>query len=910
MKRHLLAGAALSLTLPIMQAAPATAQSGEEEARQETIITVGSRRGERSAADSPAPVDVIGGAALVNQADNDLSNILRTSVPSYNVNTQSISDAATLVRPANLRGLSPDNTLVLVNGKRMHRAAVIAFLGGGLSDGSQGPDISTIPAIALKQIEVLRDGASSQYGSDAIAGVVNFVLKDDADGGQFEVKIGETYEGDGDLYQIAANVGLAINNDGFLNLSAEYQETDATSRSIQRTDAASLIAAGNTDVLNPAQIWGQPNVNGDTKLYANFGLPINENMEVYAFANYAERQTEGGFFFRNPTNRGGVYEGPEVDPDTGLLDPDDIDMDNVASVLVGDLSINDAGDCIAGIPLTDGGLIPDPTFLAQIQNDDNCFSFAELEPGGFTPRFGGKMEDQSFALGLRGDLGFGSGLGYDVSYRYGENQVDFFIRNTINASLGPETPRSFLPGGYGQIETVINADFDYGIAVDGFASDLNVAFGYEYREEQFDIRQGDGASFAIGPLATPTAAFPLGQGFSSSSNGFGGFTPNSAGKSDQNANSVYLDLEADVTEALVLQGAVRFEDYNTFGSDTNYKVGGLYRFTDNFLARATYSTGFHVPTAGQANVVNVTTAFSNGVLQDEGTFPLNSAAGQVVADYVAAPGGLTVDGADRPTLQPEESENFTLGVAFDVGSFNVTVDYFNIVLEDRISRSSAIAFLPALELLADNNGVTLTATDTSGAIAELDAAGVINAADFAGSEDLTSFAFFNNAFDTTTQGIDFVATGPLDFVPFGDTDLAVAFNWTETEVDRADDTISDGRIKVLEEGLPQIRGSATITNQMGAWRSLARVNYFGEGFEDHLDSNLDLPIDIDSAITFDAEIGFEVMEGLELIAGAQNLFDEYPNENPFGGVAGARYPVTSAFGFNGGSYYAKARYTW
>ena len=912
MKRHLLAGAALSLALPVMQAAPAHAQSDEDEARQETIITVGTRRGERSAADSPAPVDVIGGPELVNQVDNDLSNILRTSVPSYNVNTQAISDAATLVRPANLRGLSPDNTLVLVNGKRMHRAAVIAFLGGGLSDGSQGPDVSTIPAIALKQIEVLRDGASSQYGSDAIAGVVNFVLKDDAEGGQLELKVGETYEGDGDLYQIAANVGFRVNDNGFLNLSAEYQETDATSRSVQRTDAAGLIAAGNTDVLNPAQIWGQPNVNGDTKLYANFGLPINDSMEVYAFANYAERQTEGGFFFRNPTNRGAVYAGPTVDPDTGLLDPDDLDMDNVASVLVGDLSINDAGDCIAGIPLTQGGQIPDPTFLAQVQADDNCFSFVELEPGGFTPRFGGKLEDQSFALGLRGELDFGSGLGYDVSYRYGENQADFFIRNTINASLGPDTPRSFEPGGYGQIESVFNLDFNYGLPVAGLASDLNVAFGYEYREEQFEIRQGDGASFEIGPLATPTAAFPTGQGFSSSSNGFGGFTPNSAGKSDQNANSVYLDLEADVTDALVLQGAVRYEDYDTFGSDTNFKVGGLYRVTDNFSVRSTYSTGFHVPTAGQANVVNVTTAFTNGILQDEGTFPLNSAAGQVVADYVAAPGGLTAEGGPRPTLQPEESENFTLGVGFDVGSFNVTVDYFNIVLEDRISRSSAISFFPALELLADNNGVTLTVADgdTAGAIIELDAAGVINSADFAGSEDLASFAFFNNAFDTTTQGIDIVATGPLDFIPVGDTDLSLAFNWTETEVDRADDTISAGRIKVLEEGLPQIKGSATVTNQTGAWRTLARVNYFGEGFEDHLDGNLAFPIDIDSAFTFDAEIGFQVKENLELIAGAQNLFDEYPNENPFGGVAGAQYPVTSAYGFNGGSYYAKARYTW
>lgn len=907
MKRFLLSGVCFSLLAPAVLTGPAFAQE-EDEAVQQTVIITGTRRAERSAADAPAPVDVVSGAELVNQGDNDLSNIIRTSVPSYNVNTQAISDAATLIRPANLRGLSPDNTLVLVNGKRMHRAAVIAFLGGGLSDGSQGPDISSIPAIALKQVEVLRDGASSQYGSDAIAGVINFILKDDNQGGTIEAKIGETYEGDGDAYQIAANVGLAVQETGFLNLSVEYQETDATSRSVQRTDAAALIAAGNSAVASVAQIWGQPNVNGDLKLYGNFGMALNETVDVYAFANYAERETEGGFFFRNPTNRGGVYAGPTVDPDTGLLDPADADSDNVASVLVGDLSTGNTGDCIAGIPLTQGGLIPDPTFLAQVQNDPNCFSFVELEPGGFTPRFGGKLEDRSFALGARGEIDFGTGLGYDVSYRYGENQIDFFIRNTINASLGPNTPRAFKPGGYGQIENVFNLDFNYGLPMASFASDLNVAFGYEYREEQFEVREGDGASFAIGPLSAPSLAYPTGQGFSSSSNGFGGFTPGSAGKSDQSANSVYLDLEADVTDALVLQAAVRYEDYDAFGSDTNYKIGGLYRFTDRFRARATYSTGFHVPTAGQANVVNVTTAFVAGFLSDEGTFPLNSAAGQVVADYVATPGGLTVSGGPRPTLEPEQSENFTAGIAFDVGGFDVTIDYFNIALEDRISRSSPIDFLPALTLLAANSGYTLTSTSTSQAINELDGQGIINAGDFAGAEDLASFAFFNNAFDTTTQGIDVVFSGGVDVIPYGETDLAVAFNWTDTSVDRADSTISAGRIKVLEEGLPDIRGSVTLTNTTGAWRTLARMNYFGEGFEDHLDSNLALPIDIDAAVTFDAEIGYAVTEAFEVILGARNLFDQYPNKNPWAGTAGAKYPVTNAYGFDGGSYYLKGRY--
>ena len=874
-------GASLALALAGVSLSPVWAQQDQDtEARQDTVIITGTRRASRSAIDSPAPVDVVSGDELVNQGDNDVSNILRTSVPSYNVNTQAISDAATLIRPANLRGLSPDNTLVLVNGKRMHRGAVIAFLGGGVSDGAQGQDISTIPAIAMKQVEVLRDGASSQYGSDAIAGVINFILKDDAEGGSFEVKMGETFEGDGDSLQFAANAGFRINENGFLNVSAEWQDTDATSRSVQRTDAAGLIADGNTDVANPAQIWGQPNVNGDLKLYANFGLDLNDSHSLYAFGNYAERETEGGFFFRNPTNRRSVYSN-----------------DGGTTLLVGDLTDDGSGNCPTGSPT-------DSVLLEQLANDPNCFAFTEMLPGGFTPRFGGELEDRSYAVGLRGVLGFGTGLNYDVSYRYGENQIDFFINNTINASLGPDTPRNFRPGGYGQVENLFNLDFSYALDL-GLASDLNVAFGYEYRDEEFEVREGDAASFAIGPLSEPSTAFPVGQGFSSSSNGFGGFAPNAAGKNSQSNDAFYVDLEADVTDALTLQGAVRFEDNEVFGDSTNFKLGGLYRVSDNFRLRGTYSTGFHVPSAGQANVVNVTTAFSGGILQDQGTFPLISAAGTVVADYIES------QGEPRPTLEPEEAENYTLGVAFSVDRFNITIDYFNISLDDRISRSSSLPFGPALEYLAAQNNVTLADDlSTSQIINALDAEGVLNAEDFAGAEDLTSFAFFNNAFDTETQGVDIVVTAPLSLTSNGDTDLAIAANFTETDVTRADSTISDGRIKVLEEGLPKYRGSATITHRENNWRALGRLNYYGEGFEDHLDEDLAFPIDIESGFTFDAELGYTVLENLELIGGVQNLFDEYPDRNPFSGAAGAEYPVTNAYGFNGGFYYMKARYTW
>lgn len=884
-------------------ATPAFAQdAGSPEVDAPAIIVTGTRQSDRSAADTVAPVDIVSGAELTNQADNDIGNLLRVSVPSFNVNTQPISDAATLVRPANLRGLSPDNTLVLVNGKRMHRASVIAFLGGGISDGSQGPDVSTIPSIAIKQLEVLRDGASSQYGSDAIAGVLNFIIKDDAEGGSISGKWGSTYEGDGDNYQIAANIGLPMGDMGFLNLSAEYQESDATSRSVQRDDAADLIAAGNTAVADPAQIWGQPNVNDDIKLFANFGLDLSDNISFYAFGNYAERNVDGGFFFRNPTNRGGVYAGPFVDPTTGqpLAEADG----GVPSVLVGDLSIDTAGDCPAGIPLTGtDGLIPDPTVLASVTASANCFSFVELFPGGFTPRFGGDLQDYSFAAGLRGQLL--DAIDFDLSYRYGKNEVDFFIRNTINASLGPNTPTEFNPGGYAQEENVFNLDLGYELQL-GEAT-VYIAAGGEYRDEKFTITAGDPASFALGPLATPSAAFPTGQGFSSSSNGFGGFGNNAAGSSKEDNKAAYLDIEADLTQALTVQAAVRHEDTKSFGSTTTWKLGALYKVSDAFRVRGTYSTGFHAPTAGQANVINVTTQFSNGQLQDEGTFPLFSPAGLIVSDFIEDTTNL-----GRPTLGPEESDSFTLGIAGDFGDITFTLDYFNIKLEDRISRSSTIDFTAALCYFGNREGAFTCDFNnpfgtTSELLALLGTAGTIDRNDFTGFEDLTSFAFFNNAFDTRTQGLDFVANGRFFLTEGGTTRATLAINYTKTDVKNADQTISDTRIRQLEENLPNWKGFLNLTHEQGRFRGLLRANYYGSFWEAHLDDGT-LPINAKARVTFDAELGYEVIDGLEIAAGAQNLFDTYPTRNPWAGVAGAEYAVTSPFGFNGGSYYLRARF--
>jgi len=878
-------GVALAVTL----AQTAIAQ----DAGLEEVIITGTRLSDRSAQDSPVPVDVISGSEMRTNGSTDLQDMLRTQVPSFDINAQPISDAATITRPPNLRGLSPDNVLVLVNGKRRHRGSIISFLGGGISDGAQGVDIASIPSLALKQVEVLRDGASSQYGSDAIAGVLNFILRDDAEGFEVVARYGSTFEGDGDNYMVAANLGLPLGDRGFVNITGEMRDVEGTVRSVVRNDVAFAAANGyspvsdfqaiNTYTGEAPQYWGQPDVDDDAKLFLNAAFEINDSLEVYAFGNYAERAVTGGFFYRNVVGgpsgqRGGVYKGPTVDPTTGLASDS-----GVPSVLVGDL--DGGSSCIDGIPLGgSGGVIPDPGLLASVSADDNCFSFIETIPAGFVPRFGGTNEDSAFAIGARGSFNVGTGLNYDLSAQRGSNKTEFYIRNTINGSLGPNTPRDFVPGGQEQTETVYNLDLSYGFEV-GLASELNIAVGAEYREEEFDLFAGDPASYALGPLAS--------QGFSSSSNGFGGFPNDTSAEQDNTA--FYVDVETDVTDRLTLQAAVRYEEFSNFDNTTNYKLAGLFHVTDSLRLRAAFSTGFHAPTAGQANITNVTTQNVNGTLVDQGTLPLFSAAGQLGADYIAATNG----GAGRPELGPEEAENFSFGVGFDIGASTWTIDYYDIDVEDRIALGANVDFLAALNYTGGG-----TSYGTVGeALTGLDAAGVINRQDFIGLDDLAEFRFFSNSFDTRTKGVDLVGNMNFDLMS-GFSTITVAFNYNDTEVtDRGSiNPISEGRVEALEELLPNVKGNVAWSHTQGKWRTLLRANYYG-GWKSTSNG-----YNVDAATLVDAQVSYQLTDSLELTAGVDNLFDEYPDKTPNPGGLGQLYPEDSPFGFNGGTWYLQGRY--
>ena len=805
------------------------------------VVTIGTRAKRRSVIDSAVPIDVLSSDEFIKQGGTDLVDLFRNVVPSYNVNTQPISDAGTVVRPANLRGLAPDHTLVLVNNKRRHRAAVIHWLGNGLADGAQGPDLSSIPAIALKQVEVLRDGASAQYGSDAIAGVMNFQLKDNHEGGSFEFKPGIFQDGDGRGYAVAGNIGLGSEK-AWTSLSLEYGGMDPTVRSVQREDAALVIAAGNANVRDPAQIWGSPIVEGDYKLFANYGSTLTDSTNFYGHANYASKRVEGGFYFRNPNTRSGVFS-----------------TDSGKTLLVGDLS----GGEYPNIPITNH--VPDPDELAKVFRDPNLFTFQEMFPGGFTPRFGAETVDSSVLVGIKGDAledALGSALSWDLSAYFGRHHADFFIFNTVNASLGPNTPTEFNPGDY--IQTDYNLNFD---VTHSLSDMVFLASGLEFRNEGFEVVEGQRESYQIGPLA--------GQGFSAASNGFSGFGQVAAGEWTRSNIAAYLETELRPHQHLLVGLAVRGEDFEDFGSTVNYKVATNIGIKD-FLAdagmisndemdlkfRGSYSTGFRAPTPGQQNTFNVTTEFNfeKNDLVNNGTIPSTNRAAELV-------GGKALDA--------ETSKNFTSGFTFRIRNVNLTVDLYDIRMSDRLALSQDFA---------------LTAEQKD----ELLKAGVTSAA------NLQEFRFFTNDFDTTTQGVDFVVTVP---VPNGT--LTGIYNRTRTTVtDFNPVTLDDLRIKELEENLPKQRGALTVIQSItDQWSALGRVGFFGGWFDSEDDATYT------GKTLLDLETTYTASSGLTLTIGAQNILNTYPDENPNALDIGNKYSQFSPFGFNGAYWYSKIGYS-
>lgn len=789
------------------------------EKSEQAIIVTGTRREGVTYLESARPVDIVSADVLNKQGSSNLNDALRVAVPSLNVQQFVAQDGSAFIRPFSLRGLPPDQTLVLLNNKRRHRSALVQITNQPLAAGAQGSDLSSIPTIAIKSIEVLRDGAAAQYGSDAIAGVINFRLKDDSDGFSMTARYGQFYEGDGEDVTLAANAGFPV-ADGFINLSGEYVRAKPTSRGAQRPDAQALINAGNTAVPVPAQRWGNVNTEA-ARFLLNAEVPASENATVYLFGNYAWSTGNTEFFYRNPVTRTDIFR---------------------------------------SVPLTNtpGGA---------------RFTFASLFPGGFTPIFGTDIEDLSLAGGVRGDMG---DLQFDLSAIVAQNRVRYELSNTVNPSLGPQSPTSFNAGKVTQRETQFHADFVYPLEI-GLAEPLNVAFGAEYRREAFEITAGEVASWQAGPFARAldpdNGNQPIGLAVGSS--GFPGYAPSSAGTWSRSNWAAYLDVEGDLAEGLNLGVAGRFEDFSDFGSTFNWKVSGRYDITDWMAIRASYSTGFRAPTPGQSNISDVATNIdlvTGGLLLTTTRPPTDP-----ISQFFGA----------QP-LDREKSKNIAAGLVFDIpGGWVLTADYFNIKVDDRIALTSRIPITAADRLAMAAQGID--------------------------PGDVQTVRFFGNFFDSRTEGVDFVFS--KDWRLGSGTRLGVnaSLNYTINEVTNVRDARAVDRERRIEINSfnPKWRGSITSTLESGAFSGLLRASYFGK-WTDAVPNAVPTANAFDqtfgSEVLVDIEVAYDVTDSVNLAIGANNLLDAYPDRDQRIGQQnnGIIYPQFSPFGFSGGFWYVRA----
>lgn len=830
----------------------AVAQDESVSALEEVVVT-GNRARPRTVADSPVPVDVFSSEQIESVSYTDTNDIIQTLVPSYTVSRVPIGDGATFIRPASLRGLPTDKTLVLVNSKRRHRAALVQIG----DSGTQGPDIATIPASALKTVEVLRDGAAALYGSDAIAGVMNFILKDNSEGGSISVDVGEYFEGDGESFTITGNVGLPLGDSGFFSLSGEYSDSEFTSRSEQYCESWFCVtdqsaefqqlarnASLEGDVVQP---WGQPNSEA-TRMFFNAGLPIGDTAEVYAFGNYSESESDGSFFYRYPGN--GTIEDLRTE-------------------------------------------------------DGDIYSPLDIFPGGFTPRFFGEVTDYSLVSGIKGE--FTDTLSYDFSARYGFDEISYTLKNTINPSLGELSPTSFKPGDLSNEEIQLQADF-----VVDISDTMAMSFGASYMEETYDVQQGEFASYTAGPYAvadpygfcnddgTATAAGmavinnnnstlncadpddPVFQVVGVGSNGFPGYSPEFSDVYERDSFALYVDVEKDVTDTLLLKGALRYEDYSDFDSELSGQVAAQYDVTDTFGLRGSIGTGFRAPTPGQQGTTNVSTRLPNGQPVATGLFPASGTIAQAL--------GAT-------DLEPETSTNFTFGMTGEMGPVSWTLDFYRIEIENRTYAIST------LDVSADPD-----AGDAFDNYLALVGAGV------AGAETIGGVFYFTSAFDTVTSGIDFVATMPLEWGNGGLTDLSFSMNFNETEFDSDPSDFLNAEDQFdFENENPEWRSVLTARHTMDAFSFLVRANFFG-GYEDANNSGPDGALEIqeyDPLVMFDLEGSYRFNESLSLTVGGRNIFDEYPDEadediNDY--CCGRIYSSNSIVPWQGGYYFARLNY--
>ena len=848
---------------------PGSTAAEEPDDSRDEILVIGTRRTDRTSTTSASPVDVISAEELSGQPAGDMMDVVKNIVPSFYVGQNSISDASTFVRSPSLRGLSGDQVLVMLNGKRYNRSALVQVYGGsdtGLGRGAQGPDISAIPSLAIGSLQVLREGATAQYGSDAIAGVLNYGLRKGT-GIELVARAGQYYAGDGESYQIAGNVGYE-GDIGFINLTGEYFDDAQTSRGVTRPSAYNF--ANNFPALAPqlpnyplpVQIWGNSPADG-YKAVLNAAINVTPDSELYFFANYAKLNGNQSFNYR-----------PSVT--STATDSTGVVRNQGANALFNNtfyLTPCPTGNatCPAGGFVTGG----------------QTFRFSTLYPAGFTPRFVGEKEQIYGVLGYKGTAG---DLTYDVSATLARNTLHLSMYSSLNASFGPTTQTKFDFGDLIQKEFNANLDLTYPLEV-GFASPLTISGGAEYRKETYEQTAGDPQSYGAGPYAVAQRLYTLtavpgvytaagtsnAQGVGAS--GYAGTSPTTAGAFSQSDYGAYIGLETDITDILSVGGAGRYENYNTFGSAWVGKVNALLKLADGVSMRGSIGTGYHAPSPGQSNVSIVTTTFNNGVAIQAGTYPVNSSVAQY---FLATP------------LKPEKSTNYGIGFIVEpIPAMTITVDAYQIDLRDRIGLTSPFV-VSAANLAAQP------------ALLPVGVGGQVQ--------------YFTNGFGTRTQGLDVVGTWRTTLSE-AQLNFSVAYNYNRTKITKYDTRVISVAQRIDAEHLaPNHRVVFNAGWSLDGLSFNVRENYYSSwtSAQDYGQTagvanqtfGAKFTTDLDLSYTFDA---------YTLTIGASNFTDEHPDRlKPTATVQ--LYPVTGGtsdgqvyarnggpFGFNGGYYYARLR---
>lgn len=881
------------------------------------VVIVGSRSKNRVATDTPVPVDVIDVSELKSAGPQvSVTQILNYVAPSFSSNTQTVSDGTDHIDPAQLRGLGPDQVLVLVNGKRRHTTSLVN-VNGTPGRGSVGTDLNAIPSASIKRIEVLRDGAAAQYGSDAIAGVINIVLNDKVNvltasvtgGGNFTDKANNHTGGsDGGKMQIDLNYGLPLGkNGGHINFTGSVTTRERTSRAKDRNDQ---IYHG----FNAVE-WGAYQDGADL-------IALKTNVD--AVKNYAAMVP-----YFDATLKANIANATTITDLQTLLNIDVTDQELERRGLTrGDFNMSvgqsalEQGQFMGNmeLPLTEedadvsaklyafGGLSyrhGEASGFYRTPGHSSGRGNTPANINGFLPNIESDIADKSLGFGIQGAI---AGWDLDLSHVWGKNTFDYNITNTSNFYLQASSPSEFYAGQNGFQQNTVN--FDAAKYFENTFEGLNVAFGMEYRVDNYFIQAGEESSYSKydvnGEIVTSQTLEAdqvvdfFGKQASIGSQVFSGFTPENEINAKRNSYALYMDLEADFTENFLLSGALRYERFSDFGKTLNWKLASRLKLNDNMRIRAAVSTGFRAPSLHQQYYSKSNTLFDdNGIASEVGSFTNNSEIAELF--------GI-------PRLKEETSLNASLGFTAEIPDANLTftIDGYFIQIDDRITYTGNFAPF--------SNPAGADQTRINNIFSSL---GVGKA------------AFFANALDTETKGIDLVITHK-GTIGSGKITNSLAATYSRTykigETKGSDllrnagliNTYFDEASRVyLEEAIPRVKANLTHSLSFDKWDIFLRNAYFGSVFDTgslrdgsgnvitDSNGNVQHP-EIDAVLVTDLTFGYNINERFKLTVGANNLFDIYPDELPTYLTSSNQFVFSrrvSQFGNNGRFLFARLNLT-